>query len=139
MVACTGKEDDHRITQTDPKKDITKIIIPTSIDQSLTNKLKETVKDKDEVTRVRGINSGSDILLAIEVKQINQFNEQEIEKKIKKELEKKYPEANIEVSSDKKIFIEIDELEKKIQNNRIGKKDLEKKYNEIKKLIKDQA
>ncbi|WP_171038026.1 YhcN/YlaJ family sporulation lipoprotein [Aquibacillus sediminis] len=138
LVSCATNEEDNRLTS-ESSQDITKISSNTPIDQSFTNKVKEEVLNREDIKGVRGVNTKDELLLAIEVEEIKQFNEQDIEKEIKKTLEKKYPNKNFKISSDQKIFIELDDLEKKIQNNKVDKKELEKKYKNIKKLLDDPA
>ncbi|MDC3416562.1 hypothetical protein [Aquibacillus salsiterrae] len=139
LSGCTSNEEDNRLSLRGPTEDITKISNPSTPDQSLTNKAKELLRTQDEVTAVRGINIDNQLVLAINVKQINQFTERKLEKKLKKELENIYEGVTVDVSSDQKIFIELDKLEKKLQNTTYDKQQLQKQYNDIKNLIDDEA
>ncbi|MDL4842178.1 hypothetical protein [Aquibacillus rhizosphaerae] len=139
VLSGCNSEDDNRIVRKDSDENITKINKQTHIEQAITNKAKEIIQSKSEVTGVRGVNTNKDLLLAIEVTQIEQFNEQNLEDEVAKSLEKNYPDLTIEVSSDKKIFIELNELELKIQEDKVNKKELEDQFNKIKKLMNEQA
>ncbi|WP_186577646.1 YhcN/YlaJ family sporulation lipoprotein [Aquibacillus kalidii] len=139
ISGCNTDENDNRITMKDSDGDVTKISNTSPIDQSLTNKAKEYVRINNEIESLRGINTEEDLLLAINVEQIQQFKEQNHESRIQKKLEKIFPETNIEVSSDQKIYIEVEKLEQEIQNNALDKEELKKRFDKIKKLINDEA
>ncbi|WP_170287555.1 YhcN/YlaJ family sporulation lipoprotein [Aquibacillus halophilus] len=139
ILSSCNTEEDNRFTSEDANNDITKISNTSPVDQSFSNEVKDFVMKKDEVTGVRGVNTETRILLAIEVAHLSQFNEQDHEKKVKKELEKKYPNKKIIVSSDQKFFFELDELEKQVQNNKIKRDELTKRVESLEKLINDEA
>lgn len=138
LIGCNNSEEPRTVSE-NSNGSITKISNTKPINQSITNEAKEYVLEKDEVTEIRGVNTEKDMLMAIVVKPLQQFNEQDIESEVKKSLEKKYPQKKIEVSSDKKIFIELNKLEKEIEKDDLNQKELEKRFNKIKKLINDPA
>ncbi|MCT2534350.1 hypothetical protein NC661_09850 [Aquibacillus koreensis] len=139
LTACQSNENDTRITRKDNDENITKISNNSPISQAIANTAKEMLQAKEEIIGVRGVNTDKDLLLAIKVTQMEQFNEQDLENEMKKSLEKEYPNVKIDVSSDQKIFIELDELEKKIQENNVSKDKLKKDFKKIQKLMKDTA
>ncbi|GAA5417250.1 hypothetical protein Pryu01_02313 [Paraliobacillus ryukyuensis] len=85
----------------------------------------------DSVSKAKAIEYESKLIVAIQATTFQQINEQKIERKIKKELKKQFEYETIEVSSDQKIFMEINKMEKEgINKNH---------FNHIKKLLKDNA
>ncbi|WP_226034544.1 hypothetical protein [Aquibacillus saliphilus] len=139
VLAGCNTEEDKRIVSDDLDNNITKISKTSQVDQSLSNDAKEFVLNKDNVTGVRGVNTATRLFIAVEIAQLEQFNEQDIGKEIKKELQKKYSNKKVEVSSDQKLFFELDELEKQVQNNNIKREKLTKKFDELEKLLNDEA
>ncbi|MDR4889558.1 YhcN/YlaJ family sporulation lipoprotein [Fredinandcohnia sp. QZ13] len=118
---------------------ITKISAKKSTNQTTANHAKELVIKRDDVTGVRGVNTDKELLIAITVPQIDRFQLKTIEKNVKEELKKKYPDYKIEVSTDQKIFLELDILERKIEEGKTGKKELKKEFGNIKRLMKEEA
>ncbi|WP_182199896.1 YhcN/YlaJ family sporulation lipoprotein [Paraliobacillus salinarum] len=89
-------------------------------------------KKFDSVSDVKAIVYDKELIVAIKATTFQQINEQSIEKKVKKSLEEQFNFKEINVSSDQKIFIEINKIHQSPEN-------LEKKFNHIKKLLKDNA
>ncbi|MFP3511503.1 hypothetical protein SB775_17995 [Peribacillus sp. SIMBA_075] len=54
-------------------------------------------------------------------------------------MEKEYPDRKILVSTDLKMYLELDQLEQKIQKDNTKRKKLEKDFNKIKSLMKEQT
>ncbi|CQR47857.1 Sporulation lipoprotein YhcN/YlaJ (Spore_YhcN_YlaJ) [Paraliobacillus sp. PM-2] len=87
-------------------------------------------KHFDSVSDIRTVVYKQELIVAIKATTFQQINEQTIEKKVKKKLEKQFKFKKINVSSDQKIFIEINKLDHSTNN-------LKAKFNHIKKLLKD--
>ena len=90
----------------------------------------------DSVADVISMKHKQEVIVAIKATTFQQINEQKIEKKVKKRLENYNPDLNIFVSSDQKIFIEINKLQEEAKND-ISNKELEKRFKKIKKLLTD--
>jgi uncharacterized protein (DUF342 family) len=54
-------------------------------------------------------------------------------------LEKAYPDHKILVSTDSKMYLELDRLEQKLQKDNTNMKNLKKDFNKIKSLMKEQT
>ncbi|NUJ16459.1 hypothetical protein FKN04_07585 [Bacillus glycinifermentans] len=106
-------------------------------DQSVANQAKKRLLKKEEVTEVRGANSKKDLVLAVQVEHMDRFRLKDIEKKSKEQLKKEFPGYSIEISTDQKIFWELDKLEKQLQHKNVSSKKLNKKLNKIKQLMKE--
>ena len=72
------------------------------IDQSIANQAKEKMITKDEITDVMAVNTDKELLVAIKVENFNRFRLKSIEKTVKSDLEKMYPNHKVVVSTDKK-------------------------------------
>ncbi|WP_077622206.1 YhcN/YlaJ family sporulation lipoprotein [Sediminibacillus massiliensis] len=139
LAGCNTNEKDNRTAIKDPNYDLTQVNSLPAVNQAVANEAKEAVLKKGPIIGARSVNTDKELLIAVEVKQMDRFRLKELKKDVKKTLEKKYPEKKIEVSTDKKLFIEIDKLESKIQNQKIDKKELNKRFKEVKSLINDEA
>ncbi|WP_228409620.1 YhcN/YlaJ family sporulation lipoprotein [Radiobacillus deserti] len=139
LVGCNQQED-NRVQTKDNNIDFTKVTNKDApVNQSVATKAKQLLLDNKEVNGVRGINTTDKILLAFKVKQLDSFRETKLEGEFKSDLEKEFPNKEIFISSDQKIFIELDRLEKEIQNNKMDKSQLNKDFDTIQKLINDEA
>lgn len=131
---CTENQD-----QLSADEEPAKISTTKPQDQSLSNQAKEFVIDKDEVTDVKGVNTENELLLAIKVGQFERFQIKSIEEKVKSDLEKKYPNKTVDVSTDQKIIWELGTLEDKLQKDKIKMKELKEDMKRIKDLMKEKT
>ncbi|WP_117169868.1 YhcN/YlaJ family sporulation lipoprotein [Paraliobacillus sediminis] len=104
--------------------------------QEINDKILSTFNSVEDVVSLK---NHEDMLIAIKTTAFQQFNEQQIEQDVKKEMEKIKPKLNILVSSDQKIFIEINKLVKDLQNGQFSIEDFDKRFDKIKKLKNDTA
>jgi len=109
------------------------------IDQSVANRAKEKMITKDEITDVRAVNTDKELLAAIKVENFNRFRLKTIEKTVKSDLEKIYPNYKVVVSSDKKMLWELEKIEQRLQKNNTNKKSLKKDLKKLENLIKEQT
>ncbi len=109
------------------------------IDQSIANQAKEKMITKDEITDVMAVNTDKELLVAIKVENFNRFRLKSIEKTVKSDLEKMYPNHKVVVSTDKKMFWELEKIEQRLQKNNTNKKRLKKDLQKLESLIKEQT
>lgn len=133
--------------QTEPEiinNDIRPVKMSTSesqqtIDQNEANKAKNILLKKDQVKLVRSVQSKDLLMAAVELEHWNTFKSKTLTKEMKQALEKEIKMKSIEVTTDHKIFIELEKLEEKIINHDISKKKLDKELQQIYKLMKEQT
>jgi hypothetical protein len=109
------------------------------IDQSVANHAKEKIITKKEISDVKAVNTDKELSMAIKVENFNRFRLKNIEKSVKSDLEKMYPDHKVFISSDKKMFWELEKIEQRLQNSDTNKKNLKKDLNKLKSLIKEQT
>ncbi|KIL45714.1 hypothetical protein [Jeotgalibacillus soli] len=97
---------------------------------AINQKLKETEELYDTIV----IAADDQILVSYKVKHMNRFKMKGIEKKLNKWFEKKYPDEQIDVSSDYKIFLESYNLIQNWTEDKLTKKEAKKKFDKIIKL-----
>ncbi len=90
----------------------------------------------DEVLEVKGVSVDESIYLAPRVKQLSRFRLEEIRRQAHKRIKERYPKASIHVSTDKKIYIELEKLEERLQEQSISKKQLDEKIKQLETWMK---
>lgn len=119
--------------------ELTKISSNQGYDQHVANRAKERVSKHEEIASVKAINTEQQLLIAVEVNQFDRFGLKEIREKLKREVKTEFPDLKVIISTDKKIFLELDQLEQDLLNKKIDKKTLNKRFNEVMKLEKEQT
>ncbi|WP_099363718.1 YhcN/YlaJ family sporulation lipoprotein [Fredinandcohnia onubensis] len=109
------------------------------IEQSVSNHAKEKIITKEEISDVKAVNTDKELLVAVKVENFNRFRLKNIEKSVKSDLEELYPEHKVFVSSDKKMFWELEKIEQRLQQNDTNKKNLKNDLNKLKSLMKEQT
>ncbi len=127
VSGCQTRSDDVRVLELAPI---------ATIDQHFADEAKKIVIAMDEVIETKGVNFNKQIYLAIKVKQFDRFRLKEIRKKGHDLVKKRFPDAKVHLSTDKKIFMELDKLERKLKDNQIDEKQLEKELRKLEELMK---
>jgi hypothetical protein len=118
---------------------ISKVTSKEIINQSTSDQVKQLLNKQKEVSNAKAVNLENELLIDVEINQMDRFRIKEIEKKLKKITEEKFPNHKVTLSTDKKIFLELDELEKQVNQQNISKKKLEKELKRIKSLSEEQT
>ncbi|MBZ5751050.1 YhcN/YlaJ family sporulation lipoprotein [Metabacillus litoralis] len=118
---------------------ITNVSSQNTKNLNMTDQVKQLLNKQKEVSDVKVVNSDKELFIAAEIKHMDRFRIKEIEKKLKKLTEDNYPNHNVTLSTDMKIFLELDELEKKVNEKNMSKKKIEKELKRIKSLSEEQT
>ncbi|SEN65801.1 hypothetical protein SAMN04488134_101575 [Amphibacillus marinus] len=89
----------------------------------------------EDIVDVTSISNNDELIMAIKVDQLAQFNEQKIAKEVQSYLKKSNEDIKPKVSSDLKIYIEIDRLKQQLADQDLSKSDFDKLFDEIIQLI----
>ncbi|WP_254778565.1 YhcN/YlaJ family sporulation lipoprotein [Bacillus sp. cl95] len=100
-------------------------------------KIEKDISSFEEIYDVAVIKGKKEILVAYKVKHMKRFGMKNIEKKINKLLEKKYPDENFIVSSDYKIFLEAVQLREDLEKPDFSTKKAQKRFERIINLKKE--
>jgi hypothetical protein len=125
-----------------PNNDINlmKISKNHEVDQHISNQAKESMRKYAEITTAKAVNTDKKMLMSVEVEHNERLNLARIEEQLKKEMEEQFPNITVELSTDKKIVIELDKLEKELQkDNTYSPKKLEKELDKLISLSKEQT
>ncbi|ART75849.1 hypothetical protein B4U37_07310 [Sutcliffiella horikoshii] len=96
-------------------------------------------KDFIEVKGAIAYDTEDELVVAFHVTQYQKFFTEKIEKKVKKALEKEFPDENVVVSHDLKIRLEIERLRRDVEQQDISEKELEKRIEKMKTLREEKA
>jgi metal-sulfur cluster biosynthetic enzyme len=133
LSACAGEFEDRvedTVTQTSTKK-------KEKSDKE--KRAEEIAIDFKEVKGAVAYDSEDELLVAFHVTQYQKFFTEQIEAKVKKALEKEFPDENVIVSHDLKIRLEIERLRKDIKEKNLTEKEINKRIKKIDDLRKEKA
>ncbi|TWI54651.1 YhcN/YlaJ family sporulation lipoprotein [Halalkalibacter nanhaiisediminis] len=106
------------------------------INQNVADEAKQIVLSMEEVVEVKGVNENQNIYLAPQVKHFDRFRLKEIRKQGHDAVKKRFPDANVHLSTDKKIFIELEKLEQKLKNKQISEERLKEELKKLEEMMK---
>ncbi|MGY0692171.1 hypothetical protein ACW2QC_05165 [Virgibacillus sp. FSP13] len=138
LVGCSTNSDSDT-AENSPDVKYTKISSTSFMDQDAANKAKRFLTKFDEIKAIKAVNTSKKLLVAIEIHHNKRFQLAELKKKFAKKLKKAFPKFKTELSTDQKIFIELDRLEEEIESNNMSNKRLEKEVRHLTKLSKEQT
>ena len=119
--------------------ELTNLSTRKDVDQQVAKQAKEILKYNDDLTAVKAVNTPDKLVVAIDIYHLQRLQLKKIEKKIQKKLEKEFPTSEVILSSDKKVFLELDKLEKKLQSDSLSKDKLAKKITKIIELSNEET
>ncbi|WP_227935407.1 hypothetical protein [Alkalihalobacillus deserti] len=106
------------------------------IDQEYADEAKKIVLLMEEVVEIKGVSDEDNIYLAPKVKHFDRFRLKEIRKQSHDAVKKRYPNATVHVSTDQKIFMELEKLEQELQKRTISEKRLKQKLKKLDEMMK---
>jgi hypothetical protein len=109
----------------------------TVIIQDQADVAKEIVLSMEEVVEIKGVSDKEDhIYLAIRVKHFDRFRLHEIRKTGFDKVKKRYPDATVFLSTDQKIYMELEKLEKELKNRSISEERFKKRLKKLEETMK---
>lgn len=134
LSGCGGGEVKERVTDT-----ITQTSTKQKEKTDKEQKAEEIAKNLKEVKGAIAYDSEDQLLVAFHVIQSQKFFTEQIEKKVKKALEKEFPDEKVIVSHDLKIRLEIERLRRDIEQKKMDEKDIKKRLEKIEDLRNEKA
>ncbi|WP_373895857.1 YhcN/YlaJ family sporulation lipoprotein [Virgibacillus natechei] len=110
-----------------------------AIDQGPANQAKEYLSKYEEITSIKAVNTSKKLIVAIEIEHHERFGLADFREKRKKEMKEKFPNMEVELSTDKKIVLELERIEKALESESVSKKELEKALDQVISLSKEQT
>ncbi len=109
-------------------------VLNESRDEEKRAEVEEMIRKTEEVYTGTAIFVEDELLVAIQVKPWLGFKEQKIEKRLQKEIEEKYPDLNVVVSTDYKMHWETQKLLHEKDEKKISEK-----VDKLKSLAKEET
>lgn len=134
LSACGGGEVQERVEDT-----VTQTSSKQKEKSDKEQKAEEIAKNLKEVKGAIAYDSEDHLLVAFHVIQSQKFFTEQIEKKVKKALEKEFPDEKVIVSHDLKIRLEIERLRRDIDRNKMSEDEIKKRLEKIEDLRKEKA
>ncbi|GIN83962.1 hypothetical protein J6TS2_03480 [Heyndrickxia sporothermodurans] len=139
LIGCNHQQDSKesrlalmKTTQPKPVK-----IVQTKMKRSISDEVKNAVLNNKQIYDAAIIEGEKKILVAYKVKHFYRFKMKSIEKKLKKQLEKEFPNRTFIVSSDYKIFLESVRLKEAMSDHTISDQEAKKRFKKIIKLTEE--
>ncbi|WP_391120525.1 hypothetical protein [Psychrobacillus sp. L3] len=95
--------------------------------------IEQVLKGNKSIIGYKSVTDKNNVIVAIDIRRMSRFKTEKIEKKIKKQLEEKFPDKDVLVTGDLKIKWEIE----KIIKERMQTDKLKKSIDQIKSLSKE--
>lgn len=108
-------------------------------DQGVSNHIKMRLNKWEQLSKIHAVNDEKKIVIAFDVDHHHRFTLGKIEQEIQKEVEKLFPEHEVTVSTDLKILLGLEQLEKEIHEGSISQERISKELNLLVKLTTDEA
>ncbi|WP_171051705.1 YhcN/YlaJ family sporulation lipoprotein [Alteribacter natronophilus] len=129
LGAC-GKTDDAG-GQNKQQATASYIEAQSDVSQKEADTVKRRLVRMKEVKEVRGASVDNDIYMALTVEGFDRFFLDRIRKAAHDRAAEKYPDANIHVSTDRKISSDLKKLETELSGNKLNRKELKKRLKKI--------
>jgi hypothetical protein len=104
------------------------------IGAEITAEINEYILKNEAIYDVVSIKSNKEIYVAVKVKQMKRLSMKKIEKVLEEKLSDRYAQYRITVSTDKKLFLEVEKL-----LNEKDKSNLDERFKKLIKLSEDKA
>lgn len=134
MSGCKGGEVKERVTDT-----VTQTSTKQKEKTDKEQKAEEIAESLKDVKGAIAYDSKEQLLVAFHVIQSQKFFTEQIEKKVKKALEKEFPDEKVIVSHDLKIRLEIERLRRDIAQKNMDEKEIKKRLKKIEDLRNEKA
>ncbi|SFB35196.1 hypothetical protein SAMN04488072_11821 [Lentibacillus halodurans] len=136
LIGCTTN---NNTSENNQNVNFSTISANSSIDQTASNQAKKRLSQREVITSVNAVNTDKQMIMAFEIEHNKRFQLTDIRKDIQKNMNKEFSDLKVEVSTDKKLVLEIGKLEEKIDQANISKKKLQKEVDRLIKLMKDKT
>src|SRR5699024_1917942 len=133
-----GKGDYSLQPPKDQPLELTKLSSNGQQDQQAANQAKQLLSEQGEIAGVRAVNDKEDLLIGVKLNHHDRIDMDDIERKLRKKMKQNFSNMNVTLSTDKKIHLELEKLEKKMQADAVSKEAVSKRLQKIKKLSKEE-
>ncbi|TSB46855.1 hypothetical protein [Alkalicoccobacillus porphyridii] len=104
--------------------------------QAEVDEAKQILLSMEEIKDVKGVQYTHLLFLAPDVKQFDRLKLEHVRQEAFQKVKKEYPNAKVHVSTDKKIYMELDKLERKLYDHDISEEELKNKLMKLEEDMK---
>ncbi|MGM8364297.1 YhcN/YlaJ family sporulation lipoprotein [Virgibacillus sp. W0181] len=137
LSACQNEPTLDSSQEEKEEVEVKKLSTTVITDQGPSNQAKEMLSNYEEVTSIKAVNTEDDLMIALEVEHHERFSLDQLEKSLHKKVKKAFPDLSVLLTTDKKMIIELEKLEKRIADHSLSTKQLKKKLKDLIKLSKE--
>ncbi|MFK3937899.1 hypothetical protein ACI2JA_10360 [Alkalihalobacillus sp. NPDC078783] len=127
LTACGGAKDIKSLSD----DELNPVVSQSNIIQA-----KELVLQMEEVVDVKGIQYEHLLFLDPKVKQFDRLKLKHIRQEAFKRVKDEFPESKVHITTDQKIYMELEKLEQQVANEKIDAKQLKKKVEKLEEDMK---
>jgi hypothetical protein len=109
------------------------------VDQSVAKQAVQRIKAREDVKDAVAVSTKDKLLLVYQVKHMYRFRMKQIQKDVKQQLKTLFPDHEVIVSSDLKIFWKTDELRGKIHKDGMSERKINRQIEKLKKLSEERT
>lgn len=136
LGACTNQTSPE---QTADNNNYSVIQTSSSYKQDTANHVKSYLDRNEAFNEVYAVNTDSKLLVAVQPRQIDRFQLKEFRKTLEEDLKDEIHPLQLELSTDKKIALELEKIEEQLKEKQLSKEELKKELERIIKLSKEQT
>jgi hypothetical protein len=131
------KKEKEEAKRTEKKRypKLTKTSMESLFNQSISQGAKKRALTMDEIIKSTAVNSNLDLYIAVTPEHHERFGLKPLRKKLQKQLSDEHPTFDVRVSTDKKIFMLLEKLERKIKEKKVSKDEINKQLKFIGKKM----
>src|SRR5699024_2331017 len=100
---------------------------------------KEIVSNYEEVSGIRAGNDKDSLVIGVDMDDDERFSSDNMESEWQKKIREKFSDVKVTLSSDQKILLEVEKMEKQIRANEVTNDELQKKSADLVSLYKEQT
>lgn len=139
LIGCGTDSAHDSGKQQDKPIELTNTAANSPIDQQPSIQAKQAIRQYDGITSIKAVNTKDKLLIAVEIEHHRRFKLANTRKVLTKQMKEKFPHLTVEVSTDQKLNLELEKLEKQLQSGTVSKKELTKEIDHLIKLTKEKT
>ena len=139
LIGCGTDSANDSTKHNNQSIELTNTAANSPIDQQPANQAKRALSQYDGITSVKAVNTKDELLIAVEIEHHRRFKLENTRNELTKQMKKQFPNLKVELSTDQKINLELEKLEKELQSKAIPKKELTKEIKQLIKLTKEKT
>lgn len=131
----TGADGDYRANENNTSL----MRLSADYKQDPSERAQQVIEREHAFNQVIAVNNEDLIIIAVDPEQHDRFRLETLRKDLKEKVSNAFPSYTVELSTDKKISLELNRLRDKLAEERLSQEELNKELERIRKLSKEQT